>query len=165
MNWKLGFKMLTLGTALSATLYSMYLLNSQHSSDFFTSLGFTSSQTLTWCSDRLQKAEGMTSAWTLEAQERQWVLTLPGQTPVLVDALEIEKWLARYCSISIQPLPREKILEMKFDPSARIFFNDGQKTLLYQKDQRFFQMNEVTFESAEFQEALLQLGQLLKVRF
>ncbi len=165
MNWKLGFKALTLGIALSATVYSMYLLNSQHSTDFFTSLGFTSSKSLTWCTDRLQRVEGMTTPWTLESKERQWILTLPQQSPVRVDPLAVEKWLARYCTVSIQPLSSEKILELKLTPSARLFFNDGQKALLYQKELLFFQINEVTFESHEFQEALRQLSQLLKVSF
>jgi hypothetical protein len=165
MNWKVGFKAVTLSIALTATLYSMYLLKSHHATDFFTSLGFSSSRTLTWCPDRLLKLEGLSASWTLESIERKWVLSGIQQQPVFIDPLDMEKWLARYCTIKIEPLSREKILELKLNPSARFIFNDGQKTLLYQKDQRIFQMNEITFESQEFQQALVQLSQLLKISF
>jgi hypothetical protein len=163
MNWKIGFKIFTLLTALSATVFSIYLLNSQHSSDFFSSLGFgSSSQNLNWCSDRLKKAEGLFSDWSVEEKDRQWVLQ-KNNTSVVVDYLEVEKWLARYCAVKISPVSKEKILDLKLEPFARFFFNDGNKVLIYQKENTIFQFNEVIFTSEEMSSAFASLKNLLKV--
>lgn len=164
MNWKLWFKAGSLVIALSATLFSIYLLNSQHSVDFLSSLGFTSSQkTLNWCNERLRKAEGLSQSWTLEEKNGQWMLQISDSQEFVVDYLEVEKWLAKYCSVHITPYPTEKILDLKLSPFARIHFSDKSNALIYQKDFSVFQINEITFESAELQEGLLSLKDLLKI--
>jgi hypothetical protein len=163
MNWKFGFKILTLTIALSATLFSIYLLNSQHANDFFTSLGFSSaSKNLNWCTDRLKKAEGLNSEWSLEEKDRQWILQ-KNNTTTIVDYLDIEKWLARYCAVQITELANEKILDLNLQPFARLLFNDGGKVLIYQKDGKYFQLNEVTFESKEMSDAFSEIKNLLKI--
>lgn len=163
MNWKVLFKISSLGLALVITVYSMYLLNSQHSVDFLESLGFTSQKTFNWCPDRLKKAEGLSSTWTLEEKDRQWLLQVPASSPLTVDYLEIEKWLAQHCSVHVLPYPKEKLLDLKLIPLAKLHFNDGTQALIYHKDFKTFQINELTFESAEMQAALSALRDLLKI--
>lgn len=164
MNWKLWFKAGSLFVALFATVFSIYLLNSQHSVDFLSSLGFSSSQkTLNWCTERLRKAEGLSHNWSLEEKDGQWLLITADSKELRVDYLEIEKWLAKYCSVDITPYPKEKLLDLKLSPFARILFNDESRALIYQKDFTIFQINEYTFESRELQEGLLALQNLLKI--
>ncbi|MBY0385649.1 hypothetical protein K2X05_10880 [bacterium] len=164
MNWKLWFKAGSLVIALSATVFSIYLLNSQHSVDFLSSLGFSSSQkTLNWCSDRLRKAEGLSQPWSLEEKNGQWMLQTSSSQEFVVDYLEVEKWLAKYCSVHITPYPPEKILDLKLSPFARIQFGDKSTALIYQKDFSVFQINEITFESKEMQEGLFAIKNLLKI--
>lgn len=164
MNWKVLFKVITLTIALSATVYSIYLLNSKHSGDFFASLGLSSaSKTLNWCPERLKKAEGLAGAWTLEEKDRQWILQRPGQPEVFVDYLDIEKWLARYCVIPVTPYPADKLLDLKLLPFAKLNFNDGKQILIYQQEGRVFQINELTFESEEMSKGFKDLQSLLKV--
>ncbi len=158
MNWKLLFKITTLLIALSATVVSMYLLNTGHTKDFLNSLGFSSSgETLHWCSDRLLKAEGLSKKWSLQEVERQWILRNDQGRELVVDYLEVEKWLAKYCMLDIQPYPREKILSTTLSPYLKLIFKDNKQVLIYQKDMQVFQMNEHTFESADLKEGLLAL--------
>lgn len=164
MNWKVLFKITTLTIALSATMYSIYLLNSKHSGDFFASLGLSSStKTLNWCPERLRKAEGLSSSWTLQEKDRQWVLQRQGEPEVFVDYLDIEKWLARYCVIPVKPYPAEKLLDLKLSPFVRLNFNDGNQILIYQQNGLVFQINELTFESEEMSAGFKDLQSLLKV--
>lgn len=164
MNWKLWFKAGSLCIALFATVFSIYLLNTQHSVDFLSSLGFSSSQkTLNWCNDRLRKAEGLALPWSLEEKNGQWKLKIADANELVVDYLDVEKWLAKYCSVQITPYPSEKILDLKLAPFARILFSDQSSVLIYQKDFSVFQINEITFESRELREGLLALKDLLKL--
>jgi hypothetical protein len=162
MNWKLLFKITTLMIALSATVVSMYLLNTGHTKDFLSSLGLASSgKTLHWCSDRLLKADGLNKNWSLQEIDRQWILRNDRGQELIVDYLEVEKWLAKYCMLEIQPYPREKILSTPMSPFLKLFFKDNKQVLIYQKDMQVFQMNELTFESADLKEGLLALQRLL----
>ncbi len=146
------------------TIYSIYMLNSQHSVDLFSSLGISTSQkTFNWCPDRLKKIEGLSSSWSLEEKDRQWLLQMNSAPLLTVDYLEIEKWLAQYCSVSVTPYPPEKLLDLKLNPLARLNFNDGTQALFYHKDFQVFQINELTFESQEMQQALAELKTLLKI--
>lgn len=164
MKWKLWFKAGSLLIALFATVFSIYLLNSQHSVDFLSSLGFSSSQkTLNWCNERLRKAEGLSQTWSLEEKNGQWILQTADSKELVVDYLEVEKWLAKYCSVEIASYPTEKILDLKLTPFARIYFSDQSSALIYQKDFSVFQINEITFESVELQEGFFALKNLLKI--
>ncbi len=161
MSWKLLFKITTLLIALSATVVSIYLLNTGHTKDFLNSLGFTSSgETLHWCSDRLLKAEGLNTKWSLQEIDRQWILRNEQGRDLVVDYLDVEKWLAKYCMLEIQPYPREKILSTPLSPFLKLMFKDNKQVLIYQKDMQVFQMNEHTFESKDLKEGLLALQQL-----
>ncbi len=162
MNWKVLFKLTTLFIALSATVFSIYMLNSGHTKDFLNSLGFsTSGRTLHWCSDRLLKAEGLNSDWSLQEQDRKWVVRNPAKQELVVDYLEVEKWLAKYCMLEVLPYPKEKILDTPLSPFMKIVFKDNHQVLIYQKDMTVFQLNEQTFESEEFKEGLQALERLL----
>ncbi len=162
MNWKVLFKATTLLIALSATVFSIYLLNTGHTTDFLKSLGFSGSgESLHWCSDRLLKAEGLASEWSLQEIDRQWIVRDSSQKELVVDYIQFEKWLAEYCMLDIQPYPREKILNTRLTPFLKMTFKDNQKVLIYQKDLQVFQINEQTFESENFKEGLLSLTRLL----
>ena len=164
MNWKLWFKAGSLLIALFATVFSIFLLKTQHSVDFLSSLGFSSSQkTLNWCNDRLRKAEGLSQTWSLEEKNGQWLQQTNDGKEFIVDYLEVEKWLAKYCSVHIAPYPVEKILDLTLSPFARIQFSDKSNVLIYQKDFSIFQINEITFESKELQEGMTALKYLLKI--
>jgi hypothetical protein len=164
MNWKVFLKISSLVLALMVTVYSIYMLNSQHSVDLFSSLGISTSQkTFNWCPDRLKKIEGLNSTWSLEEKDRKWILQMKSSPPLTVDYLEIEKWLAQYCSVSVRPYPSDKLLELKLTPLAKLNFNDGTQALFYHKDFQVFQINELTFESQEMQQALGALRTLLKL--
>lgn len=150
--------------ALSATVYSIYLLNSKHTGDFFASLGLSSAtRTLNWCPERLRKAEGLSSSWTLEEKDHNWIIKRQGEAEVVVDYLDIEKWLARHCVIPVTPYPTEKILDLKLSPFARLHFNDGNQILIYQQNGTVFQINELTFESDEMSTGFKDLQRLLKI--
>lgn len=163
-HWKILFKVFSLSVALAGTLYSIYLINSQHSVDFLNSLGFGDTRkTFNWCPNRLQKLEGLVTAWSLEGDSRQWLISKNGESAQIVDSLAIEKWLAKYCSLAVVPLKSEKILDLKFSPLWRAHFNDGSTALVYIQRPDIFQINELTFQSNELQQALLELHSLLKV--
>lgn len=164
MNWKVFLKISTLVLALMVTTYSIYILNSQHSVDLFSSLGISTSQkTFNWCPDRLKKIEGLNANWNLEEKDRKWILQVNSSPPLTVDYLEIEKWLAQYCSVSVTPYSSEKLLDLKLSPLAKLNFNDGSQALFYHRDFKIFQINELTFESQEMQQALIALQSLLKI--
>ena len=46
-------------------------------------------------------------------------------------------------------------------PFLKLSFKDNNQVLIYQKDMQVFQMNELTFESADLKEGLLALQRLL----
>jgi hypothetical protein len=164
MSWKVLFKITMLLTALSATVFSMYLLNTGHTKDFLNSLGFSGSgKTLHWCSDRLLKAEGLNKNWSLQEIDRQWIVRNENNQALVVDYLAVEKWLAQYCMLDIQPYPREQILNTPLAPFLKILFKDNKQVLIYQKDMQVFQINEHTFESADLREGLLALQKLLGI--
>ncbi len=162
MNWKVLFKVSTLLIALIATVYSIYLLNTGHTKDFLNSLGFSGSgKTLHWCTDRLEKAEGLNQTWSLQQEGLQWILRNDSGQELIVDSLVVEKWLAQYCMLDVQPYPREKILETRLAPFVKFIFKDTQQVLIYQKDFQVFQMNEQTFESEDLKQGLLALNRML----
>ena len=161
MNWKFLLRLSILLLALGATVFSMYLLNTGHTKDFLNSLGFsTSGKTLHWCSDRLLKAEGLSNKWSLQEIDRKWILKNEGGQELVVDYLEVEKWLAKYCMLDIQPYPREKILNTPLSPFMKIMFKDNKQVLIYQKDLQVFQINEHTFESEDLKDGLQALQKL-----
>jgi len=166
MNFKVAFKVLTLLIALSATVYSMYLLNSSHTSDFMTSLGFGSqSQSLNWCSNRMTKMMGAVPElpWILEEKDQQWMFSGGGEPPKRMEYLDIEKWLAKYCILKIEIYRGDDMLDFKLQPFAFVTFNDGQVAKIYRLGEDIFQINEVTFKSKEFEDAVKELKDLLKI--
>lgn len=163
MSLKYIFKLTTLLAALSATVYAIYLLNTGHSSDFMTSLGFGShGQTLNWCSNRVSKIEAATGKWKLEEIDRKWTVSLDGAEPQRLDYLEIEKWFASYCILHIELYRSENILDQRLEPFATVHFNDGKTAKIFRLGEDAYHINEVIFKSKEFNQALIDLQSLLK---
>jgi hypothetical protein len=166
MNWKLALKVSTLLIALSVTLYSMYLLNTGHSTDFMVSLGLgEKSQSLNWCSNRMVKLESAEpgEAWILQEVDKKWQLSVDSAEPKNVEYLDVEKWMAKYCILDIQVYRNEKILDMHSTPFANATFNDGTQAHIFILDEDLFQINEVTFRSYEFKNGIADLKALLKI--
>lgn len=165
MKLRFALKAITLFSALGFTLAAIYMLNTGHMSDFWTSLGFgQSGQSLNWCTDRLVKMESTApSPWSLEEKDRQWIFTMapdPGKT---VEYLEIEKWLAKYCTVEIKVYKDPKMFDLHLQPIANVYFNDNTKAQIYRLDDQLFQINEVVFTSAEMKAAIDDLYALLQI--
>jgi len=166
MNWKMAFKIATLLIALTATVYSMYLLNTGHSTDFMVSLGLgQKTQSLNWCENRLTKLESAEpgKAWILQNVDRQWQISIDNGEAKTVQYLDVEKWLAKYCTLDIQLYNNEKVLDLHIEPFARATFNDGKDAKIYILGDDIFQINEVIFRSHEFKTGLADLHSLLKI--
>lgn len=166
MNWKLALKVVTLLTALSATVYCIYLLNTGHSTDFMVSMGLgEKGQALNWCSNRLTKLESAEpgKAWILQETDKKWMISVDSSEPKALEYLDIEKWLAKSCTIKINIYNSEKILEMQSMPFAVASFNDGTQARIYILSEDVFQINEVTFKSYEMKTAIAELKALLKI--
>lgn len=164
MKLRIGLKLFTLLIAFSATLYAIFILKTGHMNDFWVSLGFnTSEQTLNWCSNRLIKLESLTETkWKLEENSQKWQISKDEESPLDVDYVEVEKWLAKYCFLKIIPFKDKNLLDMQFKPFAKASFNDGSKVLIYTFNGEVFQINEVIFKSQEMVSALKDLKNLLK---
>lgn len=166
MHFRLFFKLFFLFLALGATIYSLTLLNTGHMNDFWTSLGIgQNTNSLNWCSNRLVSLSGATATgnWTLKEDNRQWVIENNNETKIL-EYLDVEKWLAKYCIIDIEPYKSEAILDMAVAPIATAIFNDGSKAKLFRLGQdNVFQINHSTFKSPEWEEAIKELQSLLKI--
>ena len=166
MPFKIFFKLFFLFIALGATIYSLVLLNTGHMNDFWTSLGMgANSKSLNWCSNRLESLSGTAAngPWTLKEENRQWVITKDNNTKIL-EYLDVEKWLAKYCIIDIEPYNNEAILDMTVTPIATAVFNDQSKAKLFRLGkENVFQINHFIFKSSEWEEAMKELQTLLKI--
>jgi hypothetical protein len=165
MKIKFIFKAFFLLLALTATLYSIYLLDTGHMGDFWTSLGIgNKGQSLIWCSSRVTQLEdAKNKGWMLEEKNQQWQITKLSDTKNL-NYLDLEKWLAKYCTLEITIYNNPDILDMHLEPFAVARFNDGTSAKIYTLgDKNIFQINEVIFQSREFEQALQELKDLLKI--
>lgn len=163
MRLKWYFKIFALSSALCMTVFAIYLLNSGHSVDFWSSLGFQAGgQQLNWCPDRIVKIEGTTnSPWTVFEKEQKWMMQ-KDSTSYEITYLEMERWLARYCSVKIYLYKKPDLIDKKFQPFAKITFNDQSTALIYKSQPELYQINEVIFSSDEFQQGLVDLQSLVK---
>lgn len=166
MRIRLFLKLFFLFIALSATIYSLALLNTGHMNDFWTSLGIGKKHNaLNWCNNRLESLSGKTAevAWTLKEDNRQWVIQKNAETKTL-EYLDVEKWLARYCIVDIEIYKDSAILDMPVTLIAIAQFNDGTSAKIFRLgDNEIFQINHYTFKSSEWEQALKDLQSLLKI--
>lgn len=164
MSFRLFFKMLFLTLALTATVYSMYLLNTGHMSDFWTSLGLEhKTQSLNWCSNRLTQLKGAANDWRVEEKNKQWQITKNTDTKI-IPYLDMEKWLAQYCILDISIYRNPDLLDMHLEPFAVASFNDGSQAKIFLVgDKKIFQINEVIFTSPELEQGIAELKDLLKI--
>lgn len=165
MNLRYFSKILFLLLALSATLFAVIQLNTGHMNDFWTSLGIgKSSHSLNWCNDRLVALEGSKNdtAWILKEDQRQWVVVKNQTDTKVLNYLDIEKWLAKYCILDIVAAENVDALEMKVTQLAFAKFNDGSTARVFKLgDGPLFQINQVIFASTELEEGLIELNNLL----
>lgn len=162
MNIKWFIKFVTLSIALGFTLFSIYLLNTQHVPDFLNSLGFSQNQTFNWCVERVLKIESLSEQkWSLYEDQQKWWIIRGEQPPAEMNYLAVEKWFAQYCSIEIEELKSEKIFDLPMTHLARVIFNNSSTATMHWRGGDIYQINQTVYESREMTEALASLRSLL----
>lgn len=167
MNIRFISKVVFLLLALTATIYAAVLLNTGHMNDFWTSLGLgKEAQSLNWCTDRLLTLSGQSGniSWTLKEENQKWLIVKNETDIKTLEYLDIEKWLAKYCILDIVVYKDLAILDMHVSPIAVASFNDSTSVKIFSLgDKGIYQINNVSFTSAEFEEGLAELKALLKI--
>lgn len=167
MNSKVIIKVLFLALALTATIYSLTLLNTGHMDDFWTSLGIgKKNQSLNWCTNRLVTLSGNSESgpWVLKEENRQWLIVKNTSDVKILSYLDVEKWLAKYCLLTIDIYRDVSILDMAVNTIATANFNDGTSAKIYTLGHKeIYQINEVIFVSDEWTQALKELRNLLNI--
>lgn len=165
MNLRFFAKVFFLTMALGATIFAVVQLNTGHMNDFWTSLGIgKKTHSLNWCNDRLISLEGTKDsiAWTLTEEDRKWVIIKNTLDKKILEYLDIEKWLAKYCILDISTDHNIDALNMQVSQLAFAKFNDGTTARIFKLgDQNLFQINQVIFTSPELEEGLKELHRLL----
>ena len=133
--------------------------------DFWASLGMGSpSQSLNWCQSRLLTLQDSNNKWFLKDETQKWTLTKENQAQTTITYLDMEKWLAKYCTLNISLYRDPKLLDMHMQPFATALFNGGTHARIFIiGDDGVFQINEVIFTSPEFAQGLKDLKDLLKI--
>ncbi|MCB0361596.1 MAG: hypothetical protein KDD35_02680 [Bdellovibrionales bacterium] len=118
-----------------------------------------SPESWSWCDTRVESIE--MGDHRLYQKGQQWLVT-KAQEALQVNAVEVEKWLAKYCQIEIVPIPLEGQDLNNYSPLILVRFIDGtQKEFLGTPEGVFLAENR-TFSSDEWQQALQDLEFILK---
>lgn len=108
---------------------------------------------LSWCETRVKGLRA--GGFALEQKDRDWVWATEAKaTPV--NFLDVEKWLARYCTIPIMPDNRESETAQKdsFKPVLRVSFIKGGDVELLKSEQGLYSWRGQVFRSYEMNKAL-----------
>ena len=144
-------------TGLSACVFFIFLLKSDHARQFWASLGLGSQvEMLSWCSERVSKVSFPSNGGGVVSEvdgKWQWEST-DGQTQL--DYLAVEKWFARYCQTPIESIALERF-DTRLLPLMEVEFIDGNSGTFYDLGQGRIQWKQQIFKSPSFQTAFEEI--------
>lgn len=158
MNLKTAVKLVSLLTALTATIVAIFLLKQGHLSSALTSMGFQKPGTrLNWCKERVASLHIYDTPLTLVEKQGQWMWD--GEPPHELDYLTVEKWFARYCQIPVEaPIEGAKGETSKpMQAFMEVVFVDGQRTTLHWDQDKHFKIGKNEFISETLRQGLKEL--------
>ena len=148
--------------AFASTIYLIYQVNAKGLSPAFLALfGISSSTSSTgtnwnWCDTRVVSII-RPERYQLKQEGHNWILE--GSSKRVVNFIEVEKWFANYCKISVEPVP-PKPGDVGYQPALFVKFVDDKVEVLSQHGDGTFRWRGFDFLAPEFQLALDQIEKL-----
>ena len=154
MSLKVAFKLVSLLTALTATVVAIYWLKQGHMNSFWTSLGLQEKGSrLNWCEERVDTLYFYNIEAKLTEKEGQWMWVTQKSRPL--DYMMVEKWFAKYCQVSVtQP---ETMQMIGFTPIFEAKFINGERLTLQSNGKDLFQIRDQIFRSETLRKAVKEL--------
>ncbi len=152
---------LILSVGLTATIYGIIALKSDYGSTIFEAFGFGlhSKNYVAWCQQRVAKIEILTEEpLQISEKDRKWIARRSDDSSFEINYLNMERWLGRYCQITVDESSEQVPLDADLRPILRVQLLDGtKKSFFVLGDGRYF-LKGRAFRSQEFDEGLKALG-------
>lgn len=135
------------------TIVAIFWLKQGHMKAFWTSLGFDSGTRINWCEERVSSLYLFDSEAKLFERDSQWLWQQNREHPLVY--LQVEKWFAKYCQLSITPV------EAKPTGPAKAYFEaafiNGNRLTLYAYPTGEFRFQDQIFNSETLRQSLKEL--------
>lgn len=155
MNQKILIKLVSLATALSATVVAMMWLGEGHMNDFWASLGVDrGGQRLNWCKERVSSLYFYDDQAKLLEREGKWFWSKKRNLREL-DYLRVEKWFAKHCLAKVEKV--EAHLEIVPMPLFEVVFIDGERLTIHQYPDGSFEILNQVYKSNSLSDGVKEL--------